>query len=241
MSENMKSVVFAALLSLVSCVLITAACTGLQKYQKINAEIDRQVNIIRSVGLVEPGQPYTKEEVARLYDAHIVQAWALPSGELLLSEPENEQEASPLYLYKEKDKDLLAAYILPLDSRGLWGRIYGYLALESDGQTLAGFTVFNHGETPGLGGEIESDWFTGNFKGKKIVDGQGRFVSITIAKGTAKDRVSDDALANHVDGISGATLTGNYLNQGFRDTLEQFEPLSKQFRAKGPADFRFKE
>jgi Na+-transporting NADH:ubiquinone oxidoreductase subunit C len=239
MSDNLKSVVFAALLSLVSCLLITAACTGLQKFQKINAEVDRQVNIIRSVGLVEPGRSYAKEEIARLYETHIVDAWALPSGELVMDAPDSGADASPLYLYKKDG--VLSAYILPLSSRGLWGRIYGYLALDSDGKTIEGFTVFNHAETPGLGGEIESDWFTANFKGKTIVDQTGRFVSITIAKGAAADRVPKDELAHHVDGISGATLTGNFLNEGFRDTLTRFEPLSERFRSGNATDVRFKE
>ena len=53
MSENTRSVVFAALLSLVCCVLITAACTGLQKYQKANVELDRQINVVRAAGLVD--------------------------------------------------------------------------------------------------------------------------------------------------------------------------------------------
>ncbi|GAB6097257.1 Na(+)-translocating NADH-quinone reductase subunit C [Desulfatiferula olefinivorans] len=239
MSDSLKSVVFAALLSLVSCLLITAACTGLQKFQKINAEVDRQVNIIRSVGLVEPGKDYAKEDIARLYTAHIVDAWALPSGDLSLDPPADGAGAHPLYLYKKNDA--LAAYILPLDSRGLWGRIYGYLALEGDGKTIEGFTVFNHAETPGLGGEIESDWFTANFKGKTIADERGQFVSVTIAKGTAADRVPEKDLDHYVDGISGATLTGNYLNEGFRETLTRFEPLSERFRSGNAPDVRFKE
>lgn len=239
MSENIKSVVFAAVLSLVSCVLITAACTGLQKYQKINAELDRQINVIKSVGLVESGKHYSKEEINRLYTEHIVQAWALDSGDLVLENPKGEKGALPLYLYKEGET--LAGYILPLDSRGLWGRIYGYLALKSDGETIEGFTVFKHSETPGLGGEIQSDWFTNNFKDKKIVDLQNHFVSISVAKGSAKDRVAADKLPNYVDGISGASLTGKFLTQGFKETLQKFEPLSLQFRLKGPSGIRFKE
>ncbi|MBU1170490.1 MAG: FMN-binding protein [Proteobacteria bacterium] len=239
MSENTKALVFAAVLSLVCCVLITAACTGLQKYQKINAELDRQINIIKSVGLVEPGKSYKKEDINRLYSDHIVGAWALESGHIAFDDPVNEKGALPLYLYKEGG--VLSAYIIPLDSRGLWGRIHGYLALKSDGETIEGFTVFNHAETPGLGGEIQSDWFGRNFKGKKIVDANHHFVSISIAKGTAKDRVTPQEMPNYVDGISGATLTGNYLTQGFKETLERFEPLSQELRLHGTSGIRFKE
>ena len=236
MSDNTKAVVFAAVLSLVCCVLITAACTGLQKYQRINAELDRQVNILRSVGLVEEGRKYTKDEIGSIYKDHIVNAWALSSGKVVLEKPQENTGVQPLYL--SKDKDTLEAYIIPLNVRGLWGRIYGYLALKSDGETIQGFTVYQHSETPGLGGEIESSWFRNNFKGKKIVDQNENFVSITVAKGSAKDRAPKGELDNYVDGISGASLTGKYLSQGFKQTLEKFEPLSENLRKNGPSAIR---
>lgn len=236
MSENTKAVVFAALLSLVCCVLITAACTGLQKYQRQNAELDRQINIIRSVGLVEDGKKYSKDEVGRLYNDHIVNAWALSSGEVVTEKPGSDKDALPLYL--SKDGDTLEAYIIPINVRGLWGRIYGYLAMKSDGETIKGFTVYNHGETPGLGGEIESGWFRNNFKGKKIVDTNKQFASIAVAKGTVKDSIPPAKQPNYVDGISGATLTGKYMSQGFEETLKQFEPLSENLRKNGASDIK---
>lgn len=236
MSDNTKAVVFAAVLSLVCCVLITAACTGLQKYQRINAELDRQINIIRSVGLVEEGKTYTKDEINSLYDDHIVNAWTLPDGKLVTEKPAEGTKARPLYL--DKENGTLGAYIIPLDVRGLWGRIYGYLALKSDGETVQGFTVYKHSETPGLGGEIENNWFRKNFKGKKIVGPDNQFVSISVAKGPASDSVPEAKRQNYVDGISGATLTGKYLTQGLDETLQKFEPLSKKLRQDGSLDIR---
>lgn len=236
MSDNTKAVVFAAVLSLVCCILITAACTGLQKYQRINAELDRQINIIRSVGLVEEGKAYTKEEVNRLYQDHIVNAWALTDGTLLTEKPAEGIKAIPLYL--DKEKGALGAYIIPLDMRGLWGRIYGYLALQSDGKTVEGFTVYKHSETPGLGGEIENTWFRKDFSGKQIVNKDNQFVSVSVAKGPASDSVPDDKRQNYVDGISGATLTGRYLTQGLKETLEKFEPLSQKLRQGEAKDIR---
>lgn len=239
MSENTKAVVFAALLSLVCCLLITAACTGLQKFQRINAELDRQVNIIKSVGRVVDGKTYSKEDIGRLYSEHIVTAWVTDSGQLMFDDPGPSAEAHAIYL--DRNEGRLNAYIIPIDVRGLWGRIYGYLAIDGDGQTVEGFTVFKHSETPGLGGEIESPWFRQNFKGKKIVDGAGAFTSVSVAKGKAIERVSQKDLPNYVDGISGATLTGKYLSEGLKQTLEQFEPLSAEFRAKGTSGIQFKE
>ena len=102
-------------------------------------------------------------------------------------------------------------YILPVNTRGLWGKIHGYLAFETDGQTVSGFSVFSHSETPGLGGEIESAWFQENFKGKKILNTQNKFVSVGITKGEVKN-LPEDLHDHYVDGISGATLTGKFLS-----------------------------
>ncbi|MBF0258582.1 MAG: FMN-binding protein, partial [Desulfamplus sp.] len=121
------------------------------------------------------------------------------------------------------------AYIIPVESRGLWGKIYGYLAFENDGVTIAGFTVYSHAETPGLGGEIEKAWFQKNFVGKKIVDSANDFVSIAIAKGQVSN-LPEEEQQNYVDGISGATLTGKYLTQGLKENLEQYEAVSVKFR-----------
>ena len=124
----------------------------------------------------------------------------------------------------------IAAYILPIQTRGLWGKIFGYLAIENDGATVSGFTVYKHSETPGLGGEIEKRWFEKNWVGKKIVNRSGQFASIGVVKGTVKDRIPAEQQINYVDGISGATLTGQYLSAGIREILEKYEPVSVKFR-----------
>ena len=81
---------------------------------------------------------------------------------------------------------------------GLWGPIKGFLALESDMKTIRGLTFYEQEETPGLGGEIVADWFREQFAGKTIVDAQGK---AGIEIGGSKSG------PNHVDGITGATMT----------------------------------
>ena len=136
-----------------------------------------------------------------------------------------------LYLYLQEEA--VTAYIVPVDSRGLWGRIYGYLALDTDGSTVTGFSVYQHAETPGLGGEIENQWFQRNFVGKRIVDASGEFVSIKIAKGAVKNVIRQDLQPNYVDGISGATMTGKFLTEGLQGILQTYEPVSVHFRTQG--------
>lgn len=227
MSDTLKSIWFAAVTALVSSLLLTGASSGLKEYRLANIKIDNQKNLLKSVRLIHPGVAYSEEEIEKLYQANIKSFRADPSG-AIVPESAAQQKGRPLFLYLQKNE--IQAYILPVHSRGLWGKIDGYLALEKDGRTVAGFTVYNHGETPGLGGEIEKTWFQNNFRGKEIVDQNGRFVSVSIAKGRVADRISPDSQANFVDGISGATLTGRFLNEGLRDTLLAYEKVSAKFR-----------
>jgi len=227
MSDRVKSILFAGALCLVISVLLTTASTGLQKYQQRNMLIDQHTNILKSVGLVRSDQRFTAEEIERLYRQYIRRIYVDPAGRLLQEAVDGEPDL-PLYVYVKNDR--VESYIVPINSRGLWGRIHGYLALEEDGSTIAGFTVYKHAETPGLGGEIEKEWFQKNWAGKKIVNREGDFVSIGIAKGEVEKLVPPDKQANYVDGISGATLTGKYLSAGIRETLQDYEPVSVRFR-----------
>ncbi len=227
MSDRLKSVLFAAALCLVCSIILTTASTGLNRFQQKNMRIDKHRNILRSVGLVEEGGRVAADAVEALYAEYIVTRWVDPSGRLIKDSERGETDL-PLYVYmKEGD---IEAYIVPFNSRGLWGRIHGYLAIDNDGSTITGFTVFKHSETPGLGGEIERAWFQKNWVGKKIVDYGGEFVSVGIAKGAVKDTVPPEEQSHYVDGISGATMTGKYLTSGLKETLENYEPVSIRFR-----------
>jgi len=228
MSEKVKSILFAAVLCLVCSILLTAASTGLHPLQQENVLLDRKENILKAVHLIEEDKKYTPDEINRLYDNSIKHLNVDEFGRVAYAADE-ESETLPLYLY-EKSRGEVEAYIIPIGARGLWGRIFGYIALEKDGSTISGFTVYKHSETPGLGGEIEQEWFRKNFVGKKIIDQAGDFVSITVAKGRASESVPREKQINHVDGISGATLTGKFFSKSVKDTLSAYEPVSIQFR-----------
>jgi len=227
MSDMLKSIWFAVITALISSLLLTGASSGLKEYRLANIKIDNQKNLLKSVGLIEAGGNYSGAEIERLYKANIKSYRASPSG-TILPESTTAKKGRRLFLYVKENA--IQSYILPVHSRGLWGKIDGYLALEKDGRTVAGFTVFSHAETPGLGGEIEKAWFQKNFRGKKIVDQGDRFVSVGIAKGKVVDRIKPARQANYVDGISGATLTGRFLSEGLRDTLQAYEKVSANFR-----------
>lgn len=236
MPDSMKSIVFATVLCVVCSLLLTAASTGLQSYQQKNAEVDRQKNILLAFGIISEGQSVGSEEIQTLYRNNVQSMVVDESGRIV---PEEQRTPRDLPLYVYYKNDALQAYVVPIDSKGLWGRIHGYMAIENDGATIRGFTVYKHQETPGLGGEIESRWFRKNFEGKKIVDAGGDFVSIKIAKGSAEE-VAPSRQVNYVDGISGATMTGKFLTEGMKEVLKEYEPVAVQFRQENKRYLRTK-
>lgn len=229
MPNAMKSLVFAVVLCVVCSVLLTAANTGLKSFQQKNAEVDRQKNILKAFGILGEDRAVTSAEVQSLYLNDVKSVWVDDTGRIV-PEAGHKKTDLPLYLYMKNER--VEAYVVPIDSRGLWGKIHGYLAIDNDGTTVRGFTVFKHQETPGLGGEIESRWFRKNFKGKKITAADGHFVSVKIAKGKVGGQVPPGQRANYVDGISGATMTGKFLTEGMKEILKEYEPVAIEFRQK---------
>ena len=194
-NSRINVIKFALLVSFICSLLITGAAGGLKKFQLENIELDKKINLLKAANLIDQKNKPSKEEIKRLYDTHIQAIIVDSQGKIL--EADNQES---LHLYFYKTEDVIQGYILPISSRGLWGKIHGYLAFENDGQTVSGFSVFSHSETPGLGGEIESAWFQKNFKGKKILNSQNKFVSVGIAKGKVANLPEKDR-ENYVDGI----------------------------------------
>ncbi len=229
MSSYVKSILFALTTAVICSFLLTAASAGLKALQLENIDVDKKKNILMAVGLVDSEKSYQKIDILDTYEENIRALRVSPEGEVV-GQDQTSEASLPIYVYL-KDKEI-ASYIIPVNTRGLWGKIFGYLALNRDGSTVTGFTVYKHSETPGLGGEIEKRWFQKNFEGKKILDKAGGFASISIAKGFLPSSFPQDKLPNYVDGISGATLTGKYLSAGLRDVLLAYEPVSLKFRTR---------
>lgn len=232
MSNTVKSIFFTLALCLLCGSLLAGASKGLKDRQWENMMTDRRKNILKSVWLVNDEKQYTSDKINALYAENIKQVNVTESG-MIITDTMNKEipdvKIFPIYLYIQSDGSI-ASYIIPIDTKGLWGKIHGYLSLKTDGSTINGFTVYKHSETPGLGGEIEKNWFQKNFAGKKIVNREGSFVSLSIAKGKVEDKIPKERRTNYVDGISGATLTGKFLAKGLKETLAAYEPISIRFR-----------
>lgn len=162
-------------------------------------------------------------EVAGLYepDADIEEQFAAIDAELVELVGGDTAE-----VFLVRDGDAIEQVILPVYGAGLWSTMYGYLSLEADGSTVRGLRFYEHGETPGLGDQVEkADWLA-QWPGKQIYDESGN-ARIEIVRGTVIE--GDDAIYQ-VDGLSGATLTGRGINvflhhwigpQGFGPYLDE--------------------
>ena len=116
----------------------------------------------------------------------------------------------------------VTAYCFPVFGKGLWSSIYGYLALRDDLDTVLGITFHKHGETPGLGGEIQSAGFRNSFTGKKIFKAGKDLVSVTVLKGQVNPDLP--GAVHQVDGITGATITARGVTRLLKKSLEIYEP-----------------
>ena len=118
-----------------------------------------------------------------------------------------------MVIYYVKEQDRIEKVILPVFGKGLWSTLYGFLALENDLKTISGITFYEHGETPGLGGEVDNPRWQAIWHGKQAFDENGN-VSIEVLKGPVDP---SSANANHqIDGLSGATITTRGVNNMVR-------------------------
>ena len=186
MREDTRTLLFAATVCVTCSLLLSLAAAGLKTRQDANKAFDVKRNIVKAFGISI--SEMERPEIEDTFTKHIAEQSA---GDL------------PLYVWTDENADKPSKYAFPISGKGLWSTLYGYLALNSDLETIAGISFYQHGETPGLGAEIEKDWFLSQFAGKHLYTDAGATTLFTVAKpGTPQTDTS-------VDGISGATLTGN--------------------------------
>ncbi|MGC6367081.1 MAG: NADH:ubiquinone reductase (Na(+)-transporting) subunit C [Candidatus Marinamargulisbacteria bacterium] len=190
-----------------------------------NQAVDKQKNILKVLGVTNSSQKYTNNDIEQLFSKFIVAKYVKSNGGL-----QDEETDLPVYLYVKNNK--VNAYAIPISGYGLWSTLYGYFSVEGDGETVKGITFYQHGETPGLGAEVEAKWFQDNFIGKKIASNSGEFKSVGIVRGKVADVVKKDQQQYYVDGISGATVTSKGVENFLKEGLKSYEPFSKRLRRK---------
>jgi Na+-transporting NADH:ubiquinone oxidoreductase subunit C len=209
-------------------VSLTFVAMGLKSKQEDNIRIEKMQNILASVHV-----DASVKNAIELYQKYITQTLTTNSKGENLAGVEAFTVDLALELKKPVEQQQLPVFIATLDDgknytivpvrgKGLWGPIWGYIALKDDFNTIYGAVYDHKGETPGLGAEINTDFFEKPFENKQIFDNQGNFVSIGVMKGGVPD--SD---LHNVDAISGGTITSKGLEAMLKDCLINYQEYFK--------------
>lgn len=197
-NSNAYTIIYASVMVVIVAFVLAFTSSALKPTQTKNVELDKMKQILSALNVDTKGQ-----DAQALYDKYIKKDMILDANGAV------KQETGGFALGESKeefalfvaDVDGQTKYIVPLYGSGLWGAIWGYVALDEDKNTVYG-TYFSHaGETPGLGAEIATEKFQEPFKGKHIMK-DGQLVSIAVVK-PGKAASGQD----YVDGISGGTIT----------------------------------
>ena len=227
MRNNSYTLIFTSCVTIVLGIIIATTADNLRERQEINEEIDIKKNILYALGYKQNiDNPWTNKIVESLYNNSINEIYLDRKGTVY--KKQEDIEKNPLKIYQRMDNGLITGYAIPIEGKGLWGTMYGYFAIEPDAVTVKGITFYRHKETPGLGGEVDKDWFKNNFIGKRLVDNDGKLVSIEVIKGFVSEK--DPEAYRKVDGISGATITGKGVTNFLKKDLDKYEPYFKKIR-----------
>ncbi|MBN2805899.1 MAG: NADH:ubiquinone reductase (Na(+)-transporting) subunit C [Prolixibacteraceae bacterium] len=225
---NTYTFIYASVMVIIVAAILSYAAISLKPYQLRNVEIEKKQNILASVNIVVPAIEAEAIYAEKITKAYLINAKGeVVEGEAfsvdLKVEHSKPLEERKLPVYEANFGSEGIKYVIPLRGTGLWGPIWGYVALNADLNTIYGATFDHQGETPGLGAEITTEGFRVNFKGKTIFDEQGKFVSLIVAK------TGEKAPAQHkVDGISGGTITSKGLQQMLFDDLSCYVEFFNQ-------------
>ncbi len=210
---------YASVMVIVVAAILSFTSEALKPIQQENVKIEKIQNILKSVGIES-----TKEDAQAMFDKYIPNENRLVIGvdgqlreglvafdlnlKKELAKPEAERNL-PLFIANINGAK---KPIIQLLGKGLWGPIWGYIALDNDYNTIFGATFDHKGETPGLGAEISKKSFQEPFIGKTIFEGD-KFVSITVHKGGHGAAKNAGDLTHGVDAISGGTITSKSLQK----------------------------
>ena len=209
--SNTYTIIYIIVLVVVVGAALALAATSLKPLQTENANADKMRQILAAVHITAD-----KSDVTGTFDKYITAQLVVDSeGKTLEGEKafdvnveKQSKEADPakrlLPVYVCTLENGEVKYILPVYGAGLWGPIWGYVSLDSDGNTVYGAFFAHQGETPGLGAEIEKPAFTDQFNSSLHMWHEGKFTPVEVVKAGQKPADPD---ADYVDGISGGTIT----------------------------------
>jgi Na+-transporting NADH:ubiquinone oxidoreductase subunit C len=234
---------YAAIMVVVVAAVLSSAATFLKPMQQRNQAIDKMQSILEAAGK----QDIAVEDAIQVFNANITnmmvidqdgnvlddytgdekqnsEAFNLNLKTELFNKSQNRPYRLPLYVTEKQGEK---TYIIPLLGVGLWGPVWGNIAIKSDFSSITGVTFDHKSETPGLGAEINTNMFKDQFKGKQLLGPDGKFVSVQVVKGGVSNFPAD--LQKHkVDAISGGTITSNGVNDMIENVIESYVPFFKK-------------
>ncbi|AQQ67550.1 Na(+)-translocating NADH-quinone reductase subunit C [Microbulbifer agarilyticus] len=253
--DSVKGTLLVALVLCIVCsVVVSTAAVMLKPTQKANAELDMKKNVLLAGGLITADQT-SRKAIEEAFGNVTIKYVDLRTGKFTDEAPAGgsgraaakvpsaseklpadqdiakiirRENIKEVYLVEEGGE--MERIILPVRGYGLWGQLYGFLALEKDLNTVAGLGFYEHKETPGLGGEVDNPRWKSQWEGKEVYDADGS-VDISVIKGSV-DQNSPQAI-HEVDGLSGATLTSKGVDNLVKFWLgnDGFGPFLKHLKA----------
>ena len=217
-NSNSYTIIYAAIMVVIVAFLLAFVSSSLKSIQNANIENDTKKQILSAINVTDvkdADAEFAKYEVEDM----LVQAdGTLAKYEGKFNTSYKGEINEKRYHVFECKVDGATKYILPIYGAGLWGPIWGYVALNDDKDTVFG-VYFNHaGETPGLGAEITTPKFQAPFVGKKVLENGEVGLSVVKAGKVAKPDYE-------VDGISGGTITSQGVDAMLKDCLKLYKPF----------------
>lgn len=232
--SNTYTIIYSVVLVLIVGVVLSMVYQVLRPAQEENIANDTKRQIL-AAALISPKEG---ENVADLYATHITESYIVNSkGEKVDGDTDPFSVNVSQEVKKPADKRLLPVfvcttdngvkYIVPVYGAGLWGPIWGYIAMDGNGDTIYGAYFAHQGETPGLGAEIEKPAFSSQFEGKDIFAQDGSFQSVKVVK-----RGQEPTEGAYVHAISGGTITSQGVQKMLANSLEPYTEFFKTLSAK---------
>jgi Na+-transporting NADH:ubiquinone oxidoreductase subunit C len=247
------TILFAAAVCVICAILVSTSAVSLFDQQQANILLDKRKNVLLAAGILQADEKATAQVINERFAAVKPVVVDLRNGE-----PAPGMEAATFDQQKAKSDptmsrlapdnaagvkrlpDYAVIYevmngqgevemiVLPVEGYGLWSTLYGFLALDVDTKTVRGLTYYQHGETPGLGGEVDNPAWKALWPGRIAYDEQW-LPTIRVIKGKAGSASEDP---HQVDGLSGATLTSRGVTNMLQFWLGEngFGPYLAKFR-----------
>lgn len=222
-NSNTYTVIYASVVVVIVAFLLAFISSALKAPSEANERIDKKKQILASLNIRNLDNSQVEKKYAEVVKADLI---VNDKGEIISEGQEKDQagftvsrkdmnsESLPVFVCQV---DSQTKYVLPLVGKGLWGTIWGYLALNADGKTVYGAYFSHESETAGLGALITEEKFQKEFEGKTVTDDQGNLVIDVVKFGQVKDN------STQCDGISGATLTTNGVRDMVREYLGKYQ------------------